>query len=145
MGYTTFPTSEHAYQWRACSEHLRDDLAEKVVNAKSPKDAKQTASEDKMNGSWWNNAKYCIMREVLIANVGSNKFFGDELLNGDQILVEVLADPWWGCSLPYHIAIKTNPNHYPGSNKLGQLLIELIGEMLADPSAHPLLEHTSHN
>ena len=125
MGSTTFPTSEHAYQWRACSEHLRDDLAEKVVNVKSPKDAKQIASEVKIPGSWWDNAKYDIMREVLIAKIGSNKFFRDELLNsGDKNLVEALADPWWGCGLPYHIAIKTNPKHYPGSNKLGQLLME---------------------
>ena len=77
MGSTTFPTSEHAYQWRDSSEHLRDDLAEKVVNAKSPKDAKQIASEVKMSGSWWDNAKYGIMREVLIAKIGSNRFFSD--------------------------------------------------------------------
>ena len=121
-------------------------MAEKVVNAKSPKDTKQIASEVKMPGSWRDNAKYGIVREVLIAKIGSNKFFRDELLNsGDQILVEALADPWWGCGLPYHIAITTNPNHYPGSNKLGQLLMELRGEMQADPSAHPLLEHTGHN
>ena len=56
MGSTTFPTSEHAYQWRTCSELLRDVLAEKVVNAKSPKDEKQIASEAKMPGSWWDNA-----------------------------------------------------------------------------------------
>ena len=146
MGSTTFPTSEHAYQWRACSEHLRDDLAEKVVNAKSPKDAKQIASEVKIPGSWWDNAKYDIMREVLIAKIGSNKFFRDELLNsGDKNLVEALADPWWGCGLPYHIAIKTNPKHYPGSNKLGQLLMELRGDMQADHSAHPLIEHIGHD
>ena len=86
------------------------------------------------------------MKSVLIAKIGSNKIFRDELLNsGDQFLVETLADPWWGCGLPYHIAIKTNPNHYPGSNKLGQLLMELRGEMQADHSAHPLIEHTGHN
>ena len=86
------------------------------------------------------------MREVLIAKIGSNKFFRDELLNsGDKNLVEALADPWWGCGLPYHIAIKTNPKHYPGSNKLGQLLMELRGDMQADPSAHPLIEHIGHD
>ena len=30
--------------------------------------------------------------------------------------------------LLYHIAIKTNPKHYPGSNKLGPLLMELRSE-----------------
>ena len=80
------------------------------------------------------------MREVFIAKIGSNKFFRDELLNsGGHILVEALADPWWGCGLPYHIAIKTNPN------KLGQLLMERRSKMQADPSVHPLLEHAGHN
>ena len=46
---------------------------------------KQIASEVKIPGSWWDNAKYDIMREVLIAKIGSNKFFRDDLLNsGDK-------------------------------------------------------------
>ena len=51
------------------------NMAEKVVNAKSSKDTKQIASEVKMPGSWWDYEKYGIMREVLIAKIGSNKFF----------------------------------------------------------------------
>ena len=74
-------------------------MAEKVVNAKSPKDAK-IASEVKIPGSWWDNAKYDIMREVFIAKIGSIKFFMDVLLNsGDKNLVEALVDAWWGCGL----------------------------------------------
>ena len=46
-----FASSEHAYQWRACMEHLRDDLAAKVLLAKSPKEAKSIASEVKVHGA----------------------------------------------------------------------------------------------
>ena len=34
MGPLTFETSEHAYQFRACEEHLRPDIAEQVIKAK---------------------------------------------------------------------------------------------------------------
>ena len=47
--------------------------------------------------------------------------------------------------MDFRIAIKTNPEHYPGSNKLGQLPIELRSELQADSSAHLLLEHAGDN
>ena len=135
-----FATSEHYYQWRACTEHLRADLAAKVLLAKTPKEAKKIASEVKVPGSWWEEAKYSVMKDVLIDKIASSKSFRDEILNsGNNILVEALADPYWGCGFPHHIAIKTNPNHFKGSNKLGELLMELRAEMRSDPSMHPFL------
>ena len=118
-------------------EHLRDDLAAKVLLAKTPKEAKLIASEVKVPGSWWDDARYDIMKNVLIEKISSSKEFRDALLSsGDEILVEALADPYWGCGLPYHIAITTNPDHYTGSNKLGLLLMELRSEMKKDPTMH---------
>ena len=43
MECRTFMTSEHCYQWNAALEALRDDVAEAVIKAKSPWDAKQLA------------------------------------------------------------------------------------------------------
>ena len=40
MGPLTFETSEHAYQFRACEEHLRPDIAEQVFKAKTPREVK---------------------------------------------------------------------------------------------------------
>ena len=44
-----FPTSEHAYQWHACMNHLCNDQAEKVMCAKTPREAKQITSQIKVN------------------------------------------------------------------------------------------------
>ena len=37
LGRLTFPTSEHAYQLRACNEYIRADLAEQVLKDKYPR------------------------------------------------------------------------------------------------------------
>ena len=77
------------------------------------------------------------MKDVLREKIVSSQEFREALLNsGDDILVEALADPYWGCGLPYHIAITTHPDHYTGSNKLGLLLMELRSEMRKDPTMH---------
>ena len=46
-----FKTSEHAYQWSACVEVLKGDLAEEVIIAKCPHDAKEIASSVKSDHS----------------------------------------------------------------------------------------------
>ena len=88
MGSTTFASSEHAYQWRACSEHLRDDLAERVVSAKTPSEAKTIAAEIKQKGSPWHAIKYGVMKEVLVAKLVSSRAFRDHYYS--------LENPsWW--------------------------------------------------
>ena len=86
-----FPTSEHAYQWHACMEHLNTELAEQVMNAKSPRDAKQIAAQ--LNGDAslcdWGCIRYEVMKRVLIAKADSSKQFRDKLIHsGNRLLVE---------------------------------------------------------
>ena len=59
-----FATSEHAEQWRACIEALRDDLAEKVYKAATPREAKLIGNEIKHETSKWHTIKYDVMKEV---------------------------------------------------------------------------------
>ena len=81
------------------------------------------------------------MKEVLIAKLKSNSKFRDTLLlSEDKILEEALPDTWWGCGLPYHIAVTADPLHYPSLYKLGKLLMELRYEILEDQSRYSLQE-----
>ena len=82
MDEMNFVTAEHAYQWRACTENLHYDLAEKVYSARSPMDAKKLAAEVKDNNpdSHWNVIKYDVIREVLQAKLDSNPSFQKALL-----------------------------------------------------------------
>ena len=122
----TFPTSEHLYQWRACTEALRADLAELVVKATTPREAKLIASKLKHDDLNWHTIKFEVMREVLQAKAASSEKFRDALLQtGDKILVEARVDDVWGSGLTYELTMSTDPYKYPGSNKLGVLLGEV--------------------
>ena len=66
MGPLTFENSEHAYQFRACEEHLRPDITEQVFKAKTPREAKYIAAsiKDADPSSYWNTTKYEVVRHV---------------------------------------------------------------------------------
>ena len=131
-----FMTSEHAYQWRACTEALREDLAEKVISTKFPIDAKNIAAEIKSDdpNSHWNVIKYDVMREVLQAKIDSSATFRDALLDtGDMKLAEGREDMIWGSGLTFSHTITTKPEYWPGSNKLGSIL-ESLRSMLRSAS-----------
>ena len=125
-----FATSDHSYQWRACTEALRVDLAEKVYKAATPREAKLIANEIKHEARNWHTIKYDVMKEVLRAKLSSSQQFKDALLDtGDKILVKARIDDYWGSGLSHALTVNTNPDMYPGSNKLDILLAELRGEL----------------
>ena len=123
MDNISFPTSEHAYQWHACMNHLCNDQAEKVMCAKMPREAKQIASQIKANSIIcdWETSRYGVMKKVILAKVETNQQFRDELLgSGDTLLVESSAsDLYWGSGLSYNLRLTTHPDFYPGKNSLG--------------------------
>ena len=129
VGDMKFPSSEHYYQWRACTEALRDDLAEQVYKAETPRLAKIIAGQVKQDPKW-HQSKYDVMKDVLRAKLRCSQLFRDELIkSGDKLLVEARLDDYWGSGLTMSITATTNPKNYPGSNKLGQLLGELRREL----------------
>ena len=129
VGDMKFPSSEHYYQWRACTEALRGDLEEQVYKAETPRLAKIIAGQVKQDPKW-HQSKYDVMRDVLRAKLRCSQLFRDELIkSGDKLLVEARLDDYWGSGLTMSITATTNPKNYPGSNKLGQLLGELRREL----------------
>ena len=123
----TFHSSEQAYQLYACTEHLRDDLAEAVFRARTPWEAKQLAAPAKEGSSTWGEQRYAVMKKVLTAKAKCSRVFREELLKSDDNLwVECSqTDDYWGSGLSYYMTETTHPKHYPGANKLGELLGEI--------------------
>ena len=60
-----FISSDHAYQWKACVESMRVDLAEEVIQSTTPRDATSIASDVKTPDSNWHKIKYNVMERVL--------------------------------------------------------------------------------
>ena len=135
MDGITFPTSEHAYQWRACIEALREDLAERVIKSSTPREAKVIANEVKHDKhSDWHNMKCTVMKDVLRAKLESSQPFKEALIkSGDKKLVEARVDDFWGSGLSYNLTLNTRQDKYPGSNKIGVILCELRDELMSKP------------
>ena len=84
-------SSEHAYEWNACVEELRDDLAENVLKSDS------TRSQSKKTDSNWHKIKYDVMERVLKEKANCSEKFRKELLStGTKLLIEPRQDLWWG-------------------------------------------------
>ena len=125
-----FTSSEQAYQWSACVEKLREDLAEEVMKANSPSEAKRIASAVKTVDSNWHNVKYGVMEKVLHAKANCSKDFRESLLaTGEKQLIEARADLWWGSGMPYNLTTTTKSAFHPGKSWLGEILMKLRSQL----------------
>ena len=147
LGPLTFPTSEHAYQFRACEEHICADLAEQVLKAKSPRMAKHISSQvkDLDPTSNWNIIKYDVMREVLMAKINTNPDIKSYLYeSGDKQLVEPLLMSYTGVQ-GYHSTSRSLPLQLsiPGKNMLGKLLSDIRANDIISDNPTPASQGTS--
>ena len=124
----TFPSSEHAYQWKFCSHIGREDLAGEILDANTPAQAKEIASRVPyhLHGNW-HSIKLEVMQEVLLAKYEGCPEFSQALIDsGPKKLVEsVRADRYWSCGLNPTDAATTKERYYPGLNHLGRILESL--------------------
>ena len=129
-------TSEHCYQWKAGLEVLRDDVAEAVIKAKSPWEAKQLAAPIKRQIVNWDQIKYGIMQNVLIAKACTNeRFKNDFMASDDKLLCEGLTDMYWGSGLSLYFTNTRKLQYWPSENKLGQILMNLRADLLHEEAS----------
>lgn len=94
----TFPTAEHAYQYRKFRDH-DPYWAGKIKRAKSASEAKKLGWRRKIDSAAWDRVREPIMRELLAAKVAQHEDVLEALLNtGDLAIVEKgnLKDNFWG-------------------------------------------------
>ena len=133
-----FKSSEHAYLYCMCIELGEPELAEYVRDAATAAIAKQRSRDIPLSTdrTEWNKIKLNVMKTVLCAKANSSPSFVQYLLKtGDKFLAEATRDTFWGAGLSPHMCRTTDPSHYPGSNHLGMLLMELRVEILKQQSS----------
>ena len=127
-----FMSSEHAYQWNACIDQLRDDLAENVIKSKTPREAKEIASAVKETDSNWHKIKYDVMERVLKEKANCSEKFRKELLStGTKLLIEPRQDLWWGSGLSFKMTSTTKPSYHPGKSWLGEILMKIRSQLIS--------------
>ena len=118
------------YQWKACVESMRDDLAEAVIQSTTPRDAKRIASDVKTPDSNWHKIKYNVMEIVLQEKANCSEEFRLELLATDnKLLIEARQDLWWGSGMTYNMTTTTKPINHPGKSWLGEILMKVRNQL----------------
>lgn len=116
----TFPTVEHAYQWRK----YRDDnpeIAEQIFNAKSAYATKKIADANKDGyDESWHDIKELCMEEIIRAKVNQHEKLQALLKEtGDKMIAENSpVDYFWGVG-----------EDGTGKNVMGKILMKLRSEL----------------
>ena len=87
-----FKSSEHAYQWRLAKYFGPDDLAQDILEAPTPGQAKEITSQihKHLYGSWHEH-QLNVMKEIWMSKAQSCKKFRDALIESrDKKLVETV-------------------------------------------------------
>ena len=126
-----FRSSEHAYQWRFLKYLELDDLANEVLAARSPADAKEIAWRVPLElHKGWHSMKRTVMKQILHAKADYCPLFKSTLMDsGNKNLVESTQDLFWASGLSPHDSSTTHPAFYPGGNQLGRVLESIRTEL----------------
>ena len=123
----TFPSSEHAFQYRKSIALGENSAGSNILHAKSPLDAKRIGDTLTPNAQW-NDTRQGIMYEILKTKARQCPHFHQQLKDSqERPLVENTANPFWG-----------RGQHGQGLNMLGRLLMMLRSEL-------PMLQTSAQN
>ena len=122
-----YDSAEHAYQFLKLRYLEKNDLADCVLRASSPAEAKKIAARiEEPDKQRWNQVKCEAMFKVLKSKAESYHPFVRTLMeSGDCILAECTSDIFWGTGLSPNLTKTTKPELYQDRNMLGRLLQEL--------------------
>lgn len=128
----TYKTAEHWMMAKKASLFNDREIFEKIIEAKSPAEAKKLGREVKnyVDTVWLAN-RFEIVKEGNLHKFGQNKDLKEFLLNtNSRILVEASpVDPIWGIGMAADHKEVNNPEKWQGLNLLGFALMEVRDEL----------------
>ena len=130
-GGIQYKSSEHFYQHEYCLFMKKPDVAELVVDAPTPKEAKQIASQLKGTEysellAEWHKINLSVMNYILRVKWNFCKKFRQSLLSTEGMVVaEATSDDFWGVGVAPNLAQHTKPTKFLGQNHMGKLQMAL--------------------
>ena len=123
-----FSSSEQLYQYRKAVILNQPEDAQEILRTTKPLDIKAIGDRinEKVDTTKWEDVKVAEMRSVLELKFHTCKEFREKLKNSqDKILVEATNNLFWGSGLPPKATATQPCDAWPGSNRLGQVLMEM--------------------
>ena len=103
-----------------------DKIAEAILNANTPGDAKLYSKCIKSN-SMWDNKSYELMHAICLSAALQNTNYKRNILKTDnKPLIETIQGQfYWGSGLDFRQTRRINFNHLPGKNFMGKILMSV--------------------
>ena len=123
-----FPTAEHYMMWRKALLFDDEEMAEKILNTKSPKRVKALGRKVRnFDEEEWMENNYNIVVDGNMLKFKQNPELLDKLLaTGDKILAEASPyDKVWGIGLKKESPLALDVKKWKGKNLLGKALMEV--------------------
>ncbi|KFF04760.1 NADAR family protein [Flavobacterium reichenbachii] len=129
---TTYKTAEHWMMAKKALLFNDQEVLEKIIQAKSPAEAKKLGREVKnyIDTVWLAN-RFEIVKEGNLHKFSQNKDLKEFLLNtNERVIVEASpVDPIWGIGMAGDHKDVLNPEKWKGLNLLGFALMEVRDEL----------------
>ena len=129
-----FKSSEHCYQFCKQLNIGQDELAQDVLLCDTPKQAKEIAMQIPNDMLvQWHEQKCDVMYRILVAKAKCCDRFKEALIDSrNKLIYEGSVDSIWGVGMPGYYAKNTHPDFLWGSNVLGNILMKIRDEILAE-------------
>ena len=131
---TSFPTSEHHYQFKKLKAHDKGGEAWLLLSEESGfqvmKAAQQTLPEPDVSKTWKQSAQD-EMLETCCLKFTSCTHACEYLLQSRITLAEATRDNFWGTGLNLQQSSECLPDFWPGDNVMCKILMEIRAELQA--------------
>ena len=130
---TVVNTSEQCYVYEKASINKRADIATEVLRVSTGREAKELSKKVYTPKSW-DSKNEEVMTEILREKARQVPEVLEELMaSGDRKIVEAVRfQEQWSCGLSKEAASKTDPDFWPGKNRLGELWMKVRDELRND-------------
>ena len=122
-----YPTSEHYIQ-EACALHFNDKtLAQRILNAETPLDAKKIGSEIVgFNQERWIEVAKNLFKPRISEKFHTHPNLAKVLLATESMTIaEATFDKFWGTGIPIHEQKSADEEKWHGVGILGEILMEI--------------------
>ena len=122
-----YKSVEHYYQSEFCHHCGRDDVAQQVYDAPTPRQAKEIATTLKSEVhidymASWTKIKVSIMERALKLKWNCCAKYRHALMSTESMVIaEATQDDFWGVGVAPNLAEHTKPSKFLGLNQLGRL------------------------
>ena len=145
-GGKRYRSVEHGYKSIKATYHGKDDVSKEAEEVPGGKEVMHYVN-GKLEGiqevEEWTLRKASLMKDLVKSKARVCRSYFYALWEGrGKILAEATSDTTWATGLPPQQTTQTHPEDWPGKNKLGKIMAEVIDELIEEAQTSLQIDET---